>query len=499
MAADNEILNRQLIEAKFKNAELADQLAAEKLVSEQNKHQLEYITSISSVALREASIGKLISRFINRTAEFSQCDWACYLPIAQHSLQLKNDYRYLKPTTHVQDLALIESQSEPLKQLNLTNININHIKSMIKQNEAETCILGDDFLIDAQIEFELVILFPIVFEKGIYGCVLFCHLTQNMSFNDQIVRVQTIETIRTLVADAIKRRLTEQTLHNRVTELHKTNKALNETQKQLLRSERMASIGQLAAGVAHEINNPIGYVASNLDTLSEYLDLFTSLANQVPSLKDNLANNADALQQQIEQIYQVSIEEEFGYITKDSHDLLQETKKGLTRVKEIVAGLKTFSHMDEDTFTHFDLSEVISQALAVCWNQLKYKVEVIQHIAPDLFIKGNKGQIEQVLVNLFINALHAMGEEGGSLTIISYEHQDFIKLTVTDTGCGIEDSAINKMFDPFYTTKPVGLGTGLGLSISLNIIEKHQAKIDVKSKLNFGTCFTLTFPKAKLN
>lgn len=475
-------LEQSLKQLKATNTQLVSQIEAEKQVATTNQHQLEYITSISSVALREPSVGRLIQRFIQRTAEFTHCDWAYYVPLAKHNFQLKNQYRY----SNKPDIKL--------DSLNAKNIKNSVLQNMINQNEAETCILGDDFLHNTEITFELVILFPIVFEKGTYGCVIFCYQGESIEFSDQIIRVQTIETIRTQVADAIKRRLTEQTLHNRVTELHDSNKALEDTQKQLLRSERMASIGQLAAGVAHEINNPIGYVASNLETLTEYLHSFLTVVNQLPELHKNYLTDTQSIKAQLDDIQQLMQAEDFEFIANDSQALLTETQKGLHRVKQIVAGLKTFSHMDEDGFKPFDLEECIQQALAVCWNQLKYKVDIIQHLAENTMISGNKGQIEQVLVNMFINALHAMEEKGGLLTVVSFCDGQNVRVSITDTGSGIPENSLTKMFDPFYTTKPVGVGTGLGLSISLNIIEKHQGSIDVKSKEGFGTCFTISFP-----
>ncbi|MDT8446533.1 MAG: PAS domain S-box protein [bacterium] len=260
-------------------------------------------------------------------------------------------------------------------------------------------------------------------------------------------------------------------------------------QAQLVQSQKMEALGTLSGGVAHEINNPIGYVNSNLNSLAEYLTayhrmlaFYAELEEQVelsPSLRERL----EALKEELE----------LPYILQDSPQLLQDTIEGTERVKAIVRNLKEFAHTDQDQMTPTDLNESLRKAVQLAWNELKYKCEVIEAFHPLPLVECYPQQINQVFLNLIINAAQAI-ETQGKITLTTESSGGEVRIRVADTGAGIKPEHLPKLFEPFFTTKDVGRGTGLGLSVTYNIVKGHSGKIEVKSQLGQGTEFTLQLP-----
>jgi C4-dicarboxylate-specific signal transduction histidine kinase len=270
------------------------------------------------------------------------------------------------------------------------------------------------------------------------------------------------------------------------------NKDLKETQSQLNQAEKMASVGQLAAGVAHEINNPVGFVKSNLASLREYLVIFT----QLNELVEAFMQSKDVFERRMlqQKIIAMMSEEDVQFLLSDGIDIIQESDDGLARVSDIVSGLKSFSRADDDTMQSFNINQCIETTLKMVHNQLKYHCEIETQLASDLpNIDMHVGKIIQVLTNLLVNAGHAVGERG-NIQVISEMVDDTIKVTVADNGHGIEPEHLKQLFNPFFTTKPEGEGTGLGLSISFNIIKEHHGRIDVESEIDVGTKFIITLP-----
>lgn len=256
---------------------------------------------------------------------------------------------------------------------------------------------------------------------------------------------------------------------------------LEQANRQLLQSEKLAAIGQLAAGVAHEINNPVGYVYSNLQTLENYLnDLFrlTDAIDTAASLED---------------LRQVRHNIDYNYLRDDLKDLLAESREGIERVKTIISAMKDFSHIEEEELKRADLHRGIETTLNVVNNELKYKAEVIRDFGDLPEVECILSQINQVVMNLLVNAAHAI-EEFGKITIRTRHQGDTVTLEVEDTGKGISGEHLNRIFEPFFTTKGIGKGTGLGLSLSFNIIKKHNGEIEVHSQPGQGTRFRITLP-----
>ena len=253
---------------------------------------------------------------------------------------------------------------------------------------------------------------------------------------------------------------------------------LEASHRQLLQSEKMASIGQLAAGVAHEINNPVGFVNSNLGSLKNYSQQMIALLERCRS---GQASEADF----------VAIE--FDYLKEDLTALLNESREGLERVKKIVVDLKNFSRVDESAWQEADLNGGIESTLNVAWNELKYKADVIREFGELPPVPCVVAQINQVVMNLLVNAVHAI-ETHGTITVRTGHDDAWAWIEVADSGKGMTPAVMQRIFEPFYTTKPVGKGTGLGLSLSYDIVKKHEGRIEVSSEVGVGSTFRIILP-----
>ncbi len=295
--------------------------------------------------------------------------------------------------------------------------------------------------------------------------------------------------------EEVEKRTQELIEINRTLEFEKNqqlllNNQLKETQAHLLQSEKMASIGQLAAGVAHEINNPIGYINSNLTSLKNYIDHLLAL---LAIYEKHEATCANAAQFADIKAFKQKIDLEF--LKTDVLDLLAESQEGATRVKKIVQDLKDFSHLGGDDWQWTDLQAGLERTLNIVNNEIKYNITIIKEFGHLPEVKCLPNQLNQVFMNLLINAAHAI-EDKGIITLRTGTKGDYAWVEISDTGKGIASEHLSKIFDPFFTTKPVGKGTGLGLSVSYNIIKKHQGEIQVSSQLNKGTTFKIVLPIA---
>lgn len=264
-------------------------------------------------------------------------------------------------------------------------------------------------------------------------------------------------------------------------------KKLQETQDQLLQSEKMASIGQLAAGVAHEINNPVAYIASNLRSLETYtgdllriLDLYRQAEQSLAEAQRVVIDSAKA-------------DIDLDFLREDLVQLVRESQEGTQRVKQIVQTLKDFSHVDEAEWQWTDLIHGLDSTLSLVNNEIKYKAEVVREYGEIPEVYCLPAQINQVFMNLFINAAQAI-EEQGTITVRTGHEGDQAWIDIEDTGVGIPAANLRRVFEPFFTTKPVGKGTGLGLSLSYSIVDKHKGRFEVTSKPGQGTRFRIWLP-----
>lgn len=280
-----------------------------------------------------------------------------------------------------------------------------------------------------------------------------------------------------------------QSLEEEKEEQRKLTAKLEEAHNQLLQSEKMASIGQLAAGVAHEINNPIGFVNSNLGTLEKYVWDLNRLVDVYTKAERGLAAYPPILAV----IDKVKKEIDLPFIQEDMPQLFAESKDGLGRVKTIVQDLKDFSRVGEVEWQWADLHKCLDSTLNVVANELKYKAEVVKEYGDIPEVECIPNQLNQVFMNLLVNAAQAIAEHG-QITLSTRREVEGVEVSVSDTGAGIPPEILNRVFDPFFTTKPVGSGTGLGLSITYSIIAKHGGRVGVQSTVGSGTTFRIWLP-----
>ena len=299
-----------------------------------------------------------------------------------------------------------------------------------------------------------------------------------------------------LRADLVERQQARDELQQRSDEQQALIRRLEEAHHQLLQSEKMASIGQLAAGVAHEINNPIGYVSSNLGTLKGYVQGLLDIVSAFEA-RSALLPPADAAA-----VRRLMQEHEYDYLREDVVDLLDESSSGAQRVKQIVQDLKDFSHVGEQEWMAADLHKGLDSTLNIVHNEIKYVADVTRCYGELPLVECLASQLNQVFMNLLVNAAHALAgrtERGRIVVTTGCRDDSEVFVAVQDDGCGIAQEHLSRIFDPFFTTKPVGKGTGLGLSLSYGIVRRHGGRIEVDSTPGAGTTFTVWLPIQRLS
>jgi len=285
--------------------------------------------------------------------------------------------------------------------------------------------------------------------------------------------------------------------------LRQVEKQKQELRLRLLNSQKMEAIGQLAAGVAHEINNPVGFIGSNLDALTDYMKDIAILLKYYQKLGNLLKNfNKNQLSGEIKrQIQTISEHEqdiEIDYLKKDIPELLNDCKDGADRIGKIVGDLKSFAHPGKDKQMPININSGLESTLNVVNNELKYKASIIKDLGEIPMVEGYPQKLNQVFMNILVNAAQAIKEKG-EIKIQTKKDKHNVIISISDTGCGIEKKNLTKIFDPFFTTKEVGKGTGLGMNISYNIIREHKGTIEVESQIGRGTTFTITLPGKRID
>jgi len=319
-----------------------------------------------------------------------------------------------------------------------------------------------------------------VFRKG--GKLL---IAGGLNVSDLIGQNRTMHLLNQKVTN-LQRQLTQEKA-----ELERTMKELKETQQLLIHSEKMNAMGKLVAGVAHELNNPIAFVYSNLFSLDKYVaEVFDAIRQY-----ENAAELSGS-QELITTIRQLREKNDLDYLEEDISDMTKESKVGIERVKTIVEDLRRFSRLDESDIKQVDLIENIRSTESIVKAEIAKKNIHYQFIGPkELQLECFPGQLNQAIMNVLINAIDAV-QPGGRISLIVTDESDKINIEITDNGHGIPENIKNRIFEPFFTTKPVGSGTGLGLSITYKIIhDLHKGTIVVESTLQQGTKIKLSIPR----
>jgi two-component system NtrC family sensor kinase len=264
---------------------------------------------------------------------------------------------------------------------------------------------------------------------------------------------------------------------------------LEDTHIQLLQSEKMASIGQLTAGLVHEINNPIGFVSSNLGTLRHYVMALLKLIAAYEAEETGLGAAA------IQRLEARKQEAELEVLREDALEVVNESMEGLKRVRQIIRDLTEFSHVSDAQWQWADLHKGLDSTLTIVHNEVKYVAEVVREYGELPLVECLPSQLNQVFLNMLVNAAQAIKGPRGTITVRTGRSGDAqVFVEIADTGEGIAPENLTRIFDPFFTTKPVGKGTGLGLALSYSIVARHRGRIDVRSQPGEGTTFRIVLP-----
>lgn len=308
-------------------------------------------------------------------------------------------------------------------------------------------------------------------------------VTSFLAVKEDITRQKHVEQLRVHL---------ERELRSRNEELEKTLAEMKRIQEGLIQSEKMASIGLLTAGIAHEINNPLAFVSSNLNRFKEYFEDVSALLDGWRELGKTLPADGAAAQP-LAELRSKEEQIDLDFVKEDFGTLMQHSRSGADRIKSIVEQLRGFSHMSDAVGSAADINKALEDSVTLSWNEIKYKATVNKEYGEIPPVSCNLGELKQVFVNLLVNAAHAV-EPMGLITLRTSVCDDYVVVEITDTGCGIPAENLPRIFDPFFTTKPVGKGTGLGLWISATIIQKHAGTISVKSTVGAGSTFTIRLP-----
>ena len=434
----------------------------------QQKQESDFLLAITKLAQSDESKDKIVDKYLELNSE--------YLNSKSYR---KTWYSNGKVSNEVLS---IDGSSLP-------NIKDDIYKSLDGTKQPELWdvarVVGDD---DARYYFEkdlhLILFIPItLFGKTRLICEFY--FSEGSKVDSFLASLEAASFQLSLIIEGI---YNKERLFNNYKEIKSSHEELKKAQSQLVQSEKMASLGQLAAGVAHEINNPIGFVMSNVGTLKEYSTILSDFSR----IALELANQSESKAAQT--LKEIDENQNIDFIVGDIDEIMSDCSDGLRRVKEIVANLKSFARSDDEEMAEIDINECIENTIKVVWNELKYKVTLHREFQQDLpKIKAHEGQIGQVIMNMLVNASHAI-DERGDIHIYTLATESGVQIQIQDSGKGMSQAVMSKIFDPFFTTKGVSEGTGLGLSISYGIIESHGGTIRVESKQGVGTTFKIELP-----
>jgi len=297
--------------------------------------------------------------------------------------------------------------------------------------------------------------------------------------------------------------------HTMTTQYHKLHvitQQLKDTQFNLIQKEKLASLGEIAAGIAHEINNPMGFISSNLDTINRYMQKIKNIVLLYRSFaelaSDETTTRIDLLKEKT-LIDDMERKQKIDFILDDLTTVVHESSEGVERVTKIVQSLRTLARTGmENEMAYNDLSQILDEALLIVKHEMEFVATIDKQIASSLYLLCNKGQIGQVMLNILLNAIQAIKVQNqnslGAISIMAYSSEEYVICKISDTGPGIPEEHLSRIFDPFFTTKDVGSGVGLGLSVAYDIIvKKHNGELSVTSTIGKGTTFTIKLPLKK--
>lgn len=343
------------------------------------------------------------------------------------------------------------------------------------------------------------LVFPIRIYETDYALAL-CLITQSAMERVSVKQVDVMKDAARQLKVLMERRVAESKLKVHYLRLKSTLAELSATKEQLIHSEKMASVGQLAAGIAHEINNPLAYVLGNFGPLDEYVDTLVEMLEMHDALMHSLSVDKEGEHRELrQQIQKLKGDENLEFILEDVKAIVNDSRRGLLRVRDIISDLKSFSHRQELETSYFNFKELVDETLRLLKYEVEGLVEVKIDFPSELSLDAHRGFVQQVLTNLVKNASQALEEVvNPSIVLTVVINGDWIDISVTDNGPGIPPDIQSKIFDPFFTTKSVGKGTGLGLSVCYSLAKKMGGELKVESLLGAYTRFTLRLPSMPL-
>lgn len=440
--------------------------------SQKRERDLEFLANTSASVASDRDVNELLRTTSELTANFSGAVCACYSlndtgQFGENNQSLvrfdENDWRF-EPLIYNKLLSFVPDVDTLLE-----NWYIQDVSNKLN-------------IFDIDCQWLVALNFKLPSDR--IGWIVFV-LNQEMLDEETLF---VLDTAKSHIRAGLSRRVDRRKLEKKNRELKRAVLRLEKAQTQLIHSEKMASLGQLAAGVAHEINNPIGFILSNQRVMKDYV---TALQSVLKSINDKLNSNQVIDNQWLNSLFS---ENEVNFIVEDLEALAKDNEDGAAKVSEIVNSLKHFSHSSDMEFKEVDITDCIHKALKVAANAMKSRREVKTEIPTELpIVNGNISQLQQVLINLLVNAAQAT-TASDSISIEVKFNDDNLSIAVSDTGSGMDERTLNRLFTPFFTTKDIGEGTGLGLSVSMGIIEGHGGTIEVDSEPGLGSTFTIILP-----
>ena len=412
-----------------------------------------------------------------------------YMPIHDHSQRHRSQVHF--NPNHSCTIDGYKTDSQPLEAV-INNATVDALylhEPVFTENPSQQLDKQGKLLLE-QSHIQRMLTFPVIVNQQL-SSVLFL-FSENTEEDERLINV--FSSALSQLGHLIEHRYNEEKLSDNYQRLKDTYDELKFTQRQLVQSEKLASIGQLSAGIAHEINNPMGFIKSNVNSLTEYLPVFYETIAHSELLIQQV-NNQDnkGVEASIHQLQALWEKEDIHYLVDDSKTLVNECQQGIDRIIDIVAGLKQFSRRSKHDQEAFDINECLEEAIKLAHNEIKYKATIEKSFCESPVAFGSKNEIIQVFINLIVNAAQAI-EKKGTIYLSTVNTDSRIFVEIRDTGAGIDDADVSEIFNPFFTTKPIGQGTGLGLSISYGIIDSHDGKISVKSQKGKGTTFSIRLP-----
>ena len=464
---DENLKNQILLGQRETNLIKINQKIQEQFSNIARKNQeVDFLLKITNFEVVENDLRGLFANFLELSAMFVWCD-VCF------AVKIDEENKNVIPITNF----ILNSDSNLQKANEEKFLKINFDYFLPYREIVEHVALSDLNKFSSNLtreykDLNYCYIFPIEIDKHDKVLVAFAYNFETI-LNER--------TIELLLRGLNQLKITLQKYKSK-RQLLENYKKLKDMKSQLIQSEKMASIGTISAGIAHEINNPLSFLLTNTEVLKDYI---VKIFNYLESIKKNSQSLRDE-----------KIENEINYILEDTPALLSESLEGIQRIREIVNGLRTFSRADEGELKNFEINECVESSLKLVSNELKHKCKVVKCLQANSRVKGAPGQIIQVLTNLLVNSAQAI-DNFGEIVLETYSDGVKVYISIEDNGCGTSQDNLKNLFTPFFTTKPTGKGTGLGLSISYGIIKKHQGKIFVESKENIGTKFIIELPVVK--